>query len=168
MGTPRWVVDKMLKLVRDQGGDNWSPYWRYLEPACGWGNFLEPILREKLEALKGENEYDWCALKALSTVYGVDIQEDNVLESRARLKRTLFEYASPSEDLVDTILEKNIQVGNTIGDPNQLVFTFWFPEDETHTFFHTETTLAEMGGIDFSKTKRRSVKSADAKASHQA
>ena len=53
----------------------------FLEPACGNGNFLVEIYSRKLQRCKNEKD----GLKALASIYGVDIQEDNVTESRVRL-----------------------------------------------------------------------------------
>ena len=53
----------------------------FLEPACGTGNFLVEIYARKLEHCKDEKD----GLKALASIYGVDIQADNVAESRLRL-----------------------------------------------------------------------------------
>ena len=53
----------------------------FLEPACGNGNFLIEIYARKLERCKTEKD----GLKALASIYGVDIQSDNVAESRLRL-----------------------------------------------------------------------------------
>ena len=53
----------------------------FLEPACGTGNFLAEIYSRKLQLCKTEKD----GLKALASIYGVDIQADNVAESRLRL-----------------------------------------------------------------------------------
>lgn len=74
--TPEWLVKDMCDLI---------PEWRIdttvLEPACGNGNFLAEILRRKFELCESADD----ALLALSTTYGVDIQEDNVEECIKRL-----------------------------------------------------------------------------------
>src|SRR4051794_35853101 len=62
----------------------------FLEPACGHGNFLVEILRRKLQFVtprrygRGER-FEYRALRCLASIYGIDVSEDNVLESRARL-----------------------------------------------------------------------------------
>ena len=53
----------------------------FLEPACGTGNFLAEIFARKLQRCKNDKD----GLKALNSIYGVDIQADNVAESRLRL-----------------------------------------------------------------------------------
>lgn len=53
----------------------------FLEPACGTGNFLAEIYSRKLQYCKSEKD----GLKALASIYGIDIMPDNVAESRVRL-----------------------------------------------------------------------------------
>lgn len=61
----------------------------FLDPACGDGNFLDEILRRKLafveEVSASDAEYERNALIALGSIYGVEIQDDNARECRARL-----------------------------------------------------------------------------------
>ena len=59
-----------------------------LEPACGNGNFIVEILARKYSHCKTEKD----SLKALTSVVGVDIQQDNVDECRERLLRQYIEY----------------------------------------------------------------------------
>ena len=100
----------------------------FLEPACGNGNFLIEILRRKLQAvteLYGNSRelFERYALKAVSTIYGVDIQKDNVIESRLRLfnyfvlvYRKVFGCVPLKNvmDAVKVILFYNICSGNTL------------------------------------------------------
>ena len=63
---------------------------RFLEPACGTGNFLAEILQRKLRVVaaryaKSQIEYERYAVLAVSSIYGIDILEDNVQECRQRL-----------------------------------------------------------------------------------
>jgi hypothetical protein len=63
---------------------------RFLEPACGNGNFLAEVLERKLKVVKdryskNQLEYERYAVIAASSIYGIDILEDNVLECRERL-----------------------------------------------------------------------------------
>src|SRR5689334_14375824 len=56
--TPRWLVEKMLDLVK---GESERIDCRFLEPACGSGNFLVPVLQRKLAAVEvkfGKCEFD--------------------------------------------------------------------------------------------------------------
>lgn len=60
---------------------SWTIESKFLEPACGNGNFLVEIFKRKLKLCKDEKD----GLKALSSITGIDIQADNVEESRKRL-----------------------------------------------------------------------------------
>ena len=92
--TPQWMVDDMLNLVRDESERIDS---RFLEPACGSGNFLKPVLRRKLATVQsryGRSEFErkHHALFALMCVYGIELLEDNVAECRQNLQQTFDEY----------------------------------------------------------------------------
>ena len=80
-------VNAMLDLVKHETERIDS---RFLEPACGNGNFLAEVLRRKLKVVDqryGNNQLDWerYAVIAVSSIYGVDILEDNAKECRERL-----------------------------------------------------------------------------------
>lgn len=101
---------------------------RFLEPACGTGNFLTEILARKLATVKRlykSNPYDFdrYSVLAVSSIYGVDIMQDNTKECRRRLY-TIWEkeYKSAckkqcnddTRKSVKYILEKNILCGNAL------------------------------------------------------
>ena len=80
-------VNAMLDLVKQETERIDS---RFLEPACGSGNFLVEILRRKLAIV--ENRYKSCQLEyernaviAVSSIYGVELLDDNAVECRSRL-----------------------------------------------------------------------------------
>ena len=80
-------VNAMLDLVKDE---SYRVDSRFLEPACGNGNFLVTILERKLETVEKEHsanqvDFEKQALVAVSTIYAIDIQEDNCQESRHRM-----------------------------------------------------------------------------------
>lgn len=80
-------VNAMLDLVKDETERIDS---RFLEPACGNGNFLAEILSRKLKVVenrygKSQLEYERHVIIAVSSIYGVEIQEDNAIECRERL-----------------------------------------------------------------------------------
>ena len=115
----------------------------YLEPACGNGNFLAAILKKKLSKalLIGEN-IDRLFVIAVSSIYGVDIQEDNVLESRNRMLHIMtqaykshigMEMPSCVVNAVSSILKQNIICGNTLtaesADGQPLTFCEWEIKD---------------------------------------
>lgn len=80
-------VNAMLDMVKQETERIDS---RFLEPACGDGNFLSEVLRRKLAVVaerygKSQLEYERYAFVAVSSIYGVDIMADNVEECRERL-----------------------------------------------------------------------------------
>lgn len=72
-------VKAMCDLIPQEVWENITS--TFLEPSCGTGNFLAEIYSRKLQLCKTEKD----GLKALASIYGVDIQSDNVAESRLRL-----------------------------------------------------------------------------------
>ena len=110
-----------------------NPYWRFLEPTCGNGNFLEAILRQRLERLK-QDRIEWhiknrefSVLKVLSTIYGVDIAEDNIEECRKRLQGVVFEYFKKRSSkgfllAMDEIMHTNLIVGDMLNGKDKIYF----------------------------------------------
>ena len=142
--TAKREVNAMLDLVKQETERIES---RFLEPACGTGNFLTEILERKLRIVesrysKSQLEYERNAVLAVSSIYGIDILEDNVVECCNRLfdifnqKYTnLFKEAAKEEcrNAVKYVLKKNIIWGNaldlkTVGEnPQPIVFSEWSP-----------------------------------------
>src|SRR3989475_9799402 len=92
--TPPWMVEAMLDLVK---GETERIDSRFLEPACGSGNFLVKILRRKLAVVelkygKSDFEQRHYALLALMCIYGIELLADNIAECRANLLEILAEY----------------------------------------------------------------------------
>lgn len=93
--TPPWLVEAMLDLVK---GETERIDSRFLEPACGSGNFLVPILKRKLAAVElkygksGDFEKQHYALLALMCVYGIELLADNIAECRANLLEVLADF----------------------------------------------------------------------------
>lgn len=97
--TPAWMVEAMLDLVNDETERIDS---RFLEPACGSGNFIVPILRRKLAAVElkyGKSDFErrHYALLALMCIYGIELLEDNIAECRANVLEVLVEYLGLDE-----------------------------------------------------------------------
>jgi SAM-dependent methyltransferase len=87
-------VNAMLDLVKQETERIDS---RFLEPACGTGNFLVEILKRKLAVVenrysKNQLEYERSAILALSSIYGVEILKDNVQTCRDRLLGVFTHY----------------------------------------------------------------------------
>lgn len=118
-------VNAMLDMIKDEIGNINS---RVLEPSVGTGNFLIEILKRRLDIIENkcqnnQYKYEYYNFIAISTIYGVDIQEDNILECRQRLfKYFLNNYnylfdKNVSKDFINSIkcvLDSNIIHGNTL------------------------------------------------------
>lgn len=87
-------VNAMLNLVKQETERIDS---RFLEPACGTGNFLVEILKRKLTVVenrysKNQLEYERYAIISLSSIYGVELLKDNVQTCRDRLLGVFTHY----------------------------------------------------------------------------
>ena len=83
-------VNAMLDLVRDESFRLDS---RFLEPACGDGNFLVEILRRKLskiENIKSQTEWEFQSLIAVGSCYGIELLPDNTEACRQRLEKMVL------------------------------------------------------------------------------
>src|SRR5574337_2179284 len=92
--TPPWMVEAMLDLVKDESQRIDS---RFLEPACGSGNFLVQVLWRKLAAVEvkyGRSDFErrHYALLALMCIYGIELLPDNIAECRSNLLDIFAEY----------------------------------------------------------------------------
>ena len=108
-------VKAMLDLVKDE---SYRIESTFLEPACGTGNFLVEILARKLKVVKStaKTKEEWIilALISVASIYGIDIQEDNVMESKERLiEMVVSEYKEVhNEDLEEKAREIFLSVLN--------------------------------------------------------
>jgi hypothetical protein len=98
--TPGWLVDAMLDLVRGEAERIDS---RFLEPACGSGNFLIRVLQRKLAAVEtkfGKHDFEkrHYALLGLMCTYGIELLADNITECRANMLDVLAEYLNIDEN----------------------------------------------------------------------
>ena len=97
--TPGWLVDAMLDLVKGEADRVDS---RFLEPACGSGNFLIRVLQRKLAAVEtkfGKHDFEkrHYALLGLMCTYGIELLADNIAECRANMLDVLAEYLNIDE-----------------------------------------------------------------------
>ena len=138
--TAQREVNAMCDLVKEETERIES---RFLEPACGNGNFLAEILRRKLEVVKNRYrknffDYERYAVLAISSLYGIDILKDNVKECRERLFKIWDkEYVTNVKNLVSGecreavqyILKKNIVCGDALtmkqNDGTSIIFSEW-------------------------------------------
>ena len=140
--TPKHIVNAMLDLVKQETERIDS---RFLEPACGTGNFLIEILERKLKVVesrysKSQLDYERYAILALSSFYGIELLEDNTEECRKRLFEVfdaaytrLFKSKAKERcrEVARYILKRNIVHGDalslrTVGEnPRPIVFSEW-------------------------------------------
>lgn len=118
-------VNAMLDMVESETDRIDS---RFLEPACGTGNFLAEVLRRKLNSVKRQygklsSDYEKYSVLAVSSIYGVDIQQDNVEECRNRMfdiwdkeyrKNCKAACSDECQEAVRYILAHNILCGDAL------------------------------------------------------
>lgn len=178
--TPDWIVQKMLNLLPSQGkSDVWiapriknrlgkdqigyEHSRRFLEPACGEGAFLVEVLRRKLERVwqlyGGENglqcDFEWYSAVACSSVYGIEIMEDNAEQCTMNLMDVFNRYYERYEEkrqsevrrVIQYLISRNIIQGNALtyrrSDGEPIVFSEWTPlldEDNTRFFLRKDYT----------------------------
>jgi hypothetical protein len=115
---------------------------KFLEPACGSGNFLVEILRRKLLLVSKhdcatQEQYEHRLLRAAAAIYGVDISPENVTEARARLAHVLLDHYQRDANTVEPtpgflhaaalILGDNIVLGDTLSDALEIELCDWQP-----------------------------------------
>lgn len=143
--TPPEIVNAMLDLVKQETERIDS---RFLESACGTGNFLTEILRRKLGVVektyrRSQLDFERNLVLAVSSIYGIDVLEDNVIACRERLfeianERYTVLFKHKTKDAcrrtLRYILGKNIIWGDalelkTVGpETRQIIFAEWsFP-----------------------------------------
>lgn len=134
--TPPWLVEAMLDLVKDETERIDS---RFLEPACGSGNFLVAILRRKLAAVErkyGRSDFErrHYALLALMCLYGIELLADNIAECRANLLEVMAEYlgleeTDPLYRAASYVIAQNIVYGDALRmrthDGQPIIFAEW-------------------------------------------
>lgn len=134
-------VNAMLDLVKNETERIES---RFLEPACGDGNFLAPILEKKLVIVKrkygpSQNEFERMSLLAVSSVYGVELLRDNVEVCVERLYKIFNDvyiklYKNKSKDefrkSIQFVLKRNILQGDAltlkkVDSKEHIIFSEW-------------------------------------------
>lgn len=175
--TPFNIIEDMLDLLPE---DAWSyrPSKTFLEPSCGNGRFLVVVLYKKFDALKDALESQpteiakaACVLEALSSIYGIDISEDNILgheefDSDGARKRILEHFRHLCSDhfepemleglssAAEWILEHNVLVGNMLdfdsnGQPTNRdempvpAYNWDFEQGHVEIRFHTWAEIQE-------------------------
>ena len=138
--TAKREVNAMLDLVKEETERIDS---RFLEPACGTGNFLVEILNRKMEAVrkqfaKNRYEYDLASAQAVSSMYGVELLPDNTAICRQRLFELFLDiyqqqqHAEAADELkncIQYLLRQNILCGDALtmlqNDGQPITFCEW-------------------------------------------
>ncbi len=134
--TPEWMVEAMLDLVKDETERIDS---RFLEPACGSGNFIVKIMRRKLAAVElkyGKSDFErrHYALLALMCLYGIELLPDNTAECRDNVLDVFAEYLGidQADDLyraASYVLSQNLVHGDALTmraqDGQPITFAEW-------------------------------------------
>lgn len=145
--TPAWLVEAMLDLVKDETERIDS---RFLEPACGSGNFLVRVLQRKLAAVelkygKSDFERQHYTLLALMCIYGIELLDDNIADCRANMLEIIAVYLKCDESsefyrAASYVLSQNIVHGDAT---------------KMRTHEGKAITFAEWGYLGKSKFQRR-------------
>lgn len=134
--TPSWMVEAMLDLVK---GETERIDSRFLEPACGSGNFLVHVLRRKLAAVElkfGKSDFEkrHYALLALMCIYGIELLADNIAECRANMLEIFADYLNVDESnglyrAAGHVLSRNVVHGDALTmrthDGQPITFAEW-------------------------------------------
>jgi hypothetical protein len=134
--TPPWMVEAMLDLVK---GETERIDSRFLEPACGSGNFLVRILQRKLAAVElkfGKSDFEkrHYALFAMMCTYGIELLEDNIAECRSDMLEILTDYLDLDESddtyrAASYVLLQNLIHGDALtmqtSDSQPITFAEW-------------------------------------------
>lgn len=97
--TPDWVVRDMCDMLEQQSPGAFEPDRTFLEPTCGDGAFVLEILRRKFERCRCRADYR----VALESVYGFEIQADNVAACIENVKGLCGQYFKPTKEELQVI-----------------------------------------------------------------
>lgn len=134
--TARREVEAMLDLVKNESERVDS---RFLEPACGDGNFLVAILERKLKTVAKKYkskkvDFEAQMLSALASIYGIDLLQDNIelaIDRMFKIACTCYKNALrklPDDEfqaIIRFILKKNILQGDSLNGIDKIIFTQW-------------------------------------------
>ncbi|OAE01056.1 N-6 DNA methylase [Arthrobacter sp. OY3WO11] len=134
--TPAWMVEDMLRLVKDESGRIDA---RVLEPACGSGNFLVPVLLHKLITVQvrhGKSPFEkrHHALFSLMCIYGIELLPDNAQDCRDSLSAVFNSFLGVDADsewarAARWVLAANVVQGDALSmalpDGQPITFPEW-------------------------------------------
>ncbi len=139
---------------------------KVFEPTCGNGNFLVEILRRKINSIpprvknaktharkNGISKLEFYILIALSNIYAVDIQQDNIDESRERMREIIYDYTKNIKtsiyflNAIDEILKNNIILGDSLKRKKDIIFFDFQPDIDERTFEISRYSLLDIEKI---------------------
>ena len=134
--TPDWLAEEMLDLVKDETERLDS---RFLEPACGSGNFLTKIIKRKLAAVEikyAKLDFDrkHYAVLTIMCTYGIELLKDNIEECKNNILKIFKSYLNVEEHdnlygAAAFVLSKNIVYGDALTmcdvNGNPIIFAEW-------------------------------------------
>ncbi len=103
--TPQWVVNDMCDMLEKENPHAFDPEFTFLEPSCGEGIFVLEILRRKFARCKKRVDFT----TALRSVYGFEIQADNVKITIENVEKLCGEYFKPNKEELQIISDHIIQ-----------------------------------------------------------
>ena len=160
--TPNWMVEDMLNLVKHESERIDS---RFLEPACGSGNFLKVVLERKLATVessygKSEFERNHQALLALMCIYGIELLADNILECKESLLEIFTDFLKVEKESIwakagKAVLAANIIQGDALTlkmpDKQLIAFPEWgylgAGKFQRRDFLYDSLTQISIGGV---------------------
>lgn len=164
-------VTAMLDLVADMFPSEADPAntdRKFFEPAAGSGNFLEEILRRKIANVsslryRSTQLYEHRLLRCLASIYAIDIDPENVVESKERLRHVLQSHLDndlntkvPTAGFgraVDAVLASNIVMANTLTDLPSIEWVDYRP-GRNGTFVREWSTVGESDQLDLFSTPK--------------
>lgn len=133
-------IDSMLDLIPDAFT---ALDIKFLEPTCGSGNFVVEILKRKLKLVtkstcKSQEHYEFKVLRAVSSIYGIDISPENVTEVKVRVANEVLGYFQTDSNTVEPstgflnclnlIISKNFVLGDSLNRAHEIFLTEWLPK----------------------------------------
>ncbi len=91
--TPAWTVRNMCDMLERESPGVFDPERTFLEPSCGEGNFVLEILRRKFQRCTCRQDYTM----ALESVYGLEIQADNIRACIRNVTELCYHYFRPTQ-----------------------------------------------------------------------
>lgn len=141
--TPQWMINLMLDIpeIKDKLEKQENIDSTFLEPSAGEGFFLIEILKRKLLTINAtDRSWDTFALRALASIYAIELLEDNlniakksmletVLVAQEKILKKCATKGTNFYKSAEFIINKNIVQGNTLThlnkNGNEIIFSEW-------------------------------------------